>query len=176
MTVPQRILQNAYHVADIDEAIDRFHALWGLGPFLVRRHIQLAQVFYRGQPASLDISAAYVQAGDLQVELVMQHNDTPSAFRDAFAAHEEGFHHVAVMPADYAATLAHYAAQGFPVVTELRTASGRGASYVDTRPLLGHMIEVYPPGPGLTALYAEVARAAAEWDGRTLRMEVDPAG
>jgi hypothetical protein len=62
------------------------------------------------------------------------------------------------------------------VVTELRTASGRGASYVDTRPLLGHMIEVYPPGPGLTALYAEVARAAAEWDGRTLRVEVDPAG
>jgi hypothetical protein len=80
------------------------------------------------------------------------------------------------MPDDYAATLAHYAAQGFPVVTELRTASGRGASYVDTRPLLGHMIEVYPPGPGLTALYAEVARAAAEWDGRTLRVEVDPAG
>lgn len=175
MTFKHRIIQNAYHVADLDEAITRWHALWGIGPFIVRRHIVLPQVRYRGQPAELDISAAYVQSGDLQIELVTQHNDAPSAFRDSFAPMEEGLHHVAVVPDDYDALIAHYAALGFPVATELRTASGRGAAYVDTRRMLGHMVEVYWPSPGLTALYRDVADAARRWDGRQLVIEVDAA-
>jgi hypothetical protein len=171
-----RTVQNAYYVADLDGAIRRWHRLWGLGPFLVRRHIALAAVTYRGRPAPLDISAAYVQAGPVMVELVTQHDDSPSAFRDAFARHEEGFHHVAVIPEDYAGLLAHYAAMGFEVATELRTASGRGAAYVDTRPVLGHFVEVYQPTEGLLVLYREVERAAAGWDRRELVIEVDAAG
>ena len=53
--------------------------------------------------------------------------------------------------------------------------SGRGASFIDTRPLLGHMMEVYMPGEGIQNLYRTVADAAAQWDRRTLRIEVDPA-
>jgi hypothetical protein len=175
MNFRHRTIQNAYHVADLDAAIGRWHALWGLGPFLVRRHIVLPDVRYRGRAATLDISAAYVQAGDIQVELVQQHCGSPSAFRDMFAPGAEGLHHVAVIPDDYDALLAHYRAQGFEVATELRTASGRGAAYVDTRALLGHMVEVYWPSEGLDALYREVAAAACGWDGRQLRIEVDPA-
>jgi hypothetical protein len=171
-----RTIQNAYFVADLDAAIDRWHERWGLGPFFVRRHIELAHVRYRGKDASLDISAAYVQAGDIMVELVTQHDDAPSAFRDMFGTGQEGFHHVAVVPDDYDALLGRYAEAGFEVATELRTASGRGAAYVDTRPWLGHFVEVYWPTEGLSRLYREVAAAASSWDGRTLRIEADPAG
>ena len=170
-----KTIQNAYYVSDLDEAIGRWHHLWGIGPFFVRRHIVLPFVTYRGAPAQLDISAAYVQAGPIQVELVTQHNDAPSAFRDMFAVGQEGLHHVAVIPDDYHALIAHYAASGFPVATELRTASGRGASYVDTRPMLGHMTEIYPPSESLNALYRDVAAAAAAWDRKVLKIEVDPA-
>ena len=142
MHLPHRLIQNAYLVADIDEAIERWHRLWGLGPFFVRRHIALPLVRYRGAPSTLDISAVYVQAGPIQVELVQQHCSAPSAFRDMAAAGQHGLHHVAVIPHDHDAVVAHYAAQGFPVLTELRTASGRGASFIDTRPLLGHMVAV----------------------------------
>jgi hypothetical protein len=169
-----RTIQNAYYVCDIDAAIRRWHALWGIGPFFVRRHIDLPDVRYRGRPASLDITAAYVQAGSIMVELVTQHDDSPSAFRDMFSATQEGFHHVAVLPDNYDELLAHYVAQGFDVVTELRTASGRGAAYVDTRRMLGHMVEVYWPSDGLLKLYRDVAAAAEQWDGRDLIIEVDP--
>lgn len=175
MPFRHRIIQNAYYVSDLDTAIARWHALWGLGPFFVRRHIQLPQVRYRGRPSRLDISAAYVQAGDIQVELVTQHDDEPSAFRDAFGSQQEGLHHVAIVPDDYDALIAAYASQGYGVATELRTASGRGAAYVDTRALLGHMVEIYWPSQGLTALYRDVAAAAANWDGVALTIEVDPA-
>jgi len=175
MTFRHPIIQNAYFVDDLDAAIDHWHRLWGLGPFLVRRHIVLPLVLYRGAPAKLDISAAYVQAGPIQLELVTQHDLAPSAFRDAFPAGAQGFHHVAVIPDDYAALIAHYAQLGFPVATELRTASGRGAAYVDTRPMLGHMVEIYLPSDSLTKLYREVAAAAERWDGAQLTIEVDPA-
>jgi hypothetical protein len=167
-------IQNAYYVRDIDAAIRRWHALWGIGPFFVRRHIDLPDVRYRGRPARLDITAAYVQAGSIMVELVTQHDDAPSAFREVFSATQEGFHHVAVLPDNYDELLAHYAALGFEVVTELRTASGRGAAYVDTRTMLGHMVEVYWPSEGLLKLYRDVAAAAEQWDGRNLIIEVDP--
>ena len=85
MSFRHRTIQNAYVVADLDAAIERWHRLWGLGPFFVRRHIVLPQVRYRGRAAALDISAAYVQAGPIQVELVTQHDAAPSAFRDMFA-------------------------------------------------------------------------------------------
>ncbi len=174
MTLSHKIIQNAYYVVDLDQAIERWHRLWGIGPFFVRRHIVLGEVTYRGVPTQLDMSAAYVQAGALQIELVTQHNDAPSAFRDVFAPGQEGLHHVAVIPDDYLAMLAHYAALGYPVATELRTAAGRGAAYIDTRPLLGHMTEVYLPNDNLVALYREVAAGAASWDRRVLRIEVDP--
>lgn len=169
-----RTIQNAYYVRDVDAAIRRWHALWGLGPFFVRRHIALPMVLYRGAPAQLDITAAYVQAGPIMVELVTQHDDSPSAFREMFAADQEGFHHVAVLPDDYEQLLASYASQGYPVVTELRTASGRGAAYVDTRAMLGHMVEVYWPSAGLLQLYRDVQHAAERWNGRELVIEVDP--
>ena len=170
-----RLIQNAYVVNDLDDAIARWHALWGIGPFFVRRHIVMSQVMYRGQPSQIDMSAAYVQAGPIQVELVQQHCDSPSAFCDMFPRGQEGFHHVAMIPDDYERVLAWYAALGYPVASEVRTASGRGASFIDTRPMLGHMMEVYIPGEGIQNLYRTVADAAANWDRQQLRIEVDPA-
>ncbi len=175
MVFAHRIIQNAYVVDDLDEAITRWHGLWGIGPFFVRRHIALSSVRYRGEPAELDFSAAYVQAGPIMVELVAQHDARPSAFRDMYAPGQQGLHHVAVVPDDYDRLIAEYAASGFPLAGEMRTASGRGAAFVDTRAMLGHMTEVYLPSEGLEAVYREVAAAAASWDRRALTIEVDPA-
>ena len=167
----QHIVQLAYHVTDIDAAIVACHRRYGWGPFLLRRHLPLVDVRYRGALATLDISAAHAQAGPLQIELVTQHCDQPSTFRDAFAADREGLHHVALFPQDHDIMVAHYVAQGFAVTTELRTAEGRGASYLDTRATLGHMVEVYRVNASLHALYARVAQLADDWDGQTLAIE-----
>ena len=174
LSTPQRqhVVQIAYHVADIDAAVARWHRMLGVGPFLVRRHIALETVRYRGQPGTLDISAAHVQSGNVQIELVQQHGDAPSAFREMFAAGEEGLHHIALFPKDHDALVAHYAALGCAPTTELVTAEQRGATYVDARALTGHMIEIYRVNPSLFALYRVVAEAADNWDGRVLTFEL----
>ncbi len=167
-----RIIQNAYYVADLDHAITRFHNLWDLGPFFVRRHIGLENVLYRGEPAALDISAAYTQAGDIMIELVTQHNDAPSIFRDRFAAHESGFHHVALDFGDHDSQVESFNSRGFESVTSFRTNEGRGATYLDTFELLGHATEIYIVNDSLRALYAKVRDAASTWDGKDLSIDL----
>ena len=167
-----RIIQNAYYVADLDLAITRFHDLWDLGPFFVRRHIGLENVLYRGEPAALDISAAYTQAGDIMIELVTQHNDAPSIFRDRFAAHESGFHHVALDFGDHDSQVESFNSRGFESVTSFRTNEGRGATYLDTFELLGHATEIYIVNDSLRALYAKVRDAASTWDGKDLSIDL----
>jgi hypothetical protein len=167
-----RIIQNAYYVADLDLAITRFHDLWDLGPFFIRRHIGLENVLYRGEPAALDISAAYTQAGDIMIELVTQHNDAPSIFRDRFAAHESGFHHVALDFGDHDSQVESFNSRGFESVTSFRTNEGRGATYLDTFELLGHATEIYIVNDSLRALYAKVRDAASTWDGKDLSIDL----
>jgi hypothetical protein len=169
---PLQVVQNAYFVQDLDEAMERWHSTFGLGPFIVNRHIKLEQTFYRGAAIPLDISAAFVQSGDLQIELLCQHNSEPSAFRDMFARGQEGLHHVAVFAEDYAKVISDYQARGFAVASEIVAAGGMGAAFIDTRKLMGHMLEVYRVTDGLRAFYRLVAEAARDWDGRTLTVEI----
>ena len=166
-----RIIQNAYYVSDIDVAITRFHNLWGLGPFFVRRHIALENVTYRGSASELDISAAYTQSGDIMVELVTQHNDAPSIFRDRFAAHESGFHHVALDFGDHDTRVADFNEKGYESVTSFKTSEGRGATYLDTFELLGHATEIYIVNDSLKQLYSEVRLASETWDEQELVRE-----
>lgn len=167
-----RIVQNAYFVQDLDEAIERWHNAFGLGPFVVSRHLELEKALYRGAPVPLDISAAFVQAGELQIELLCQHDGGPSAFRDMFAPGEEGLHHVAVFPDDYDQVISAYKARGFDLALELQGADGLGAAFIDTRGVLGHMLEVYRVTEGLHKFYRFVADAARDWDGHNLMIEV----
>ena len=168
----ERIIQNAYHVSDIDRGIERWNRLWGLGPFFVRRNIGLQNITYRGKPSALEISAAYVQAGDIMVELVTQHNDAPSIFRDMYGPHEEGFHHVAIDFGDHDAQVKHYCDLGFEPASSFLTVEGRGATYMDTIAMLGHAVEVYIVNDSLIDLYKEVRSAAEKWDGRNMVIEL----
>jgi len=167
------IVQNAYYVQDLDEAIDRWNSAFGLAPFVVTRHLAFNRSMYRGSPAPLDISAAFVQSGDLQIELLCQHDSGPSMFHDMFAPGEEGLHHVAVFAGDYDRFISGYRSRGFELIAEVGNSDGLGAGFIDTRPLWGHLLEVYRDVPPMRAFYAMVANAARDWDGRTLKIEVN---
>ena len=167
------IVQNAYFVQDLDEAIERWHTTFGLGPFIVNRHLVLERSFYRGAPMPLDISAAFVQSGDVQIELLCQHGPEPSAFRDMFPHGEEGLHHVAVFPENFARVISDFQACGYAVASEIVVGEGLGAAFIDTRELLGHMLEVYRDNGSIQGFYGLVKNAARNWDGRTLIVDVN---
>jgi catechol 2,3-dioxygenase-like lactoylglutathione lyase family enzyme len=168
MTERIDIVQTAYFVSDIEAAAERLHALLGVGPFFVARNIPLVNVRYRGQPAELDHSSAYVQAGPVMLELVQQNGEYPSPFRDMYAPGESGIHHAAAFVEDLDATLKAYEREGFETALCAETSTGVRFAFVDTRPVLGHMLELYEESPAIRGFYALVADRAANWDGKEL--------
>ncbi|MEK9655575.1 MAG: hypothetical protein VW202_07700, partial [Halieaceae bacterium] len=93
-------------------------------------------------------------------------------FRDRFAAHESGFHHVALDFGDHDSQVESFNSRGFESVTSFKTSEGRGATYLDTFDLLGHATEVYRVNDSLRALYANVRSAAETWNGERLIVEL----
>ena len=70
-------VQIAYHVPDPEAAAERYAREHGWGPFFLMEHIALERSLHRGTPAKFDHSSAYGQAGELMIELITQHDDTP---------------------------------------------------------------------------------------------------
>jgi catechol 2,3-dioxygenase-like lactoylglutathione lyase family enzyme len=159
-------VQIAYVVTDIWEAAPQFAARFGAGPFFMSEHIPCTDVVHRGQPGTFDHSSAYGQWGRVMVELVMQHDNAPSAVRDMYAPGETGLHHLAYFVDDLDETALRLEAQGYPQA-QIATASGRTRfAFHDAVAQLGHMFELYQPSPGILGFYAKVAEAADGWDGR----------
>ncbi|MGC6328013.1 VOC family protein [Rhizorhabdus sp. FW153] len=161
------LMQAAFIVEDLDAAIDAWIKTTGIGPFFVVPHITLAELDYRGQPSrDLDFSVALAQSGGVQVELIQQHSDGPSAYRDLIAKGQQGFHHFCIYTSDYDATRDRYLATGAQSALDGLFGEVRFC-YIDTSPTIGCMIELVEEHPLESAFFARVAEAARDWDGVT---------
>ena len=163
-----QIIQNAYIVNDLEATCKRWNAIYGIGPFFIMEHIPLLEVVHRGNKIDLDITVAFSQSGDINIELIQQNNDGPSAFREMYAKGEEGFHHTAIICEDYEGDIAKFEAAGYPIAMRFQTGPDTSLCYTDTRPAVGHMIELYQDNPGLRGLYAMVREGAENWDGKDM--------
>lgn len=157
------IMQFAWVVSDLEAAARHWHATLGVGPFLVNRNIMLTEPRHRGAPSATRFSTAVAQSGEVQIELIEQHDDGPSIYRDTVPAGTAGLHHVAFIAEDFDAALAHYTEQGFPVGADGRFGDMRYA-YVDTSTALGHMVEIVEDKPAIRAFFGAVRKAAERWD------------
>jgi hypothetical protein len=158
------IVQMAWVVNDLEAAARKHSATFGYGPFMFNRHIRLSNPCHRGVSAQTDFSLAIAQAGDVQVELVQQHDDTPSVYRDIYVKGREGFHHVAVIVPNVDKEVARYQSLGFAVASTGRFGDAEFA-YVDTSPATGHMVELLPDNDTIRRFFGAVKRASETWDG-----------
>jgi glyoxalase/bleomycin resistance protein/dioxygenase superfamily protein len=87
--------QIAFVVRDLDGALRHWSERLGVGPFYMMRDLVPDGYRYREKPAPAPkITLALGFSGEFQVELIAQHDDHPSAYRDFLVAGREGFHHV----------------------------------------------------------------------------------
>jgi hypothetical protein len=158
-------VQAAYFVADAEAAARRWAREFGAGPFFLLEHVLLENVVHRGTPSTLDHTAAFGQLGSIMIELVQQHGEHPSVFRDMYAADEYGLHHMAYFAADFDAELARLRGLGCATAMTASTALGLRFAFADATAELGHMLEIYENDQGMRAFYAMVADATRDWDG-----------
>ena len=158
------IMQNGFVVADWHEAALHWAEHLGVGPFFVVKHIEFAECRYRGEATSIDMSVAIAYAGEFQIELVQQHNDAPSIYRDFLAANAPGLQHVGALTDDLDAALDRNDLRD-RIVQDGETAAGQRFAYVDTILHNGTMLEIIETDAAMRRGFDFMRNAAATWDG-----------
>ena len=159
------VRQLAYVVRDLNAALKYWTEVLKVGPFFVFEHCPLSNQMYRGSPANVDVTLALGNSGALQVELILQHNDSPSVYKEFLDAGREGVHHFGLMPTDYAATCAQYNALGHEAAFVCDIA-GAELTYFDTVATVGHFVELWEHKSIFTDLFDMVEDAAKDWNGK----------
>jgi methylmalonyl-CoA/ethylmalonyl-CoA epimerase len=159
------IMQLAYVPEDFDATLKFWIETVGAGPFFALDHVRLDDVKYRGAPVEIDFSMVIGYWGDLQIELIRQHNDAPSIYKAWRDDGAQGLHHVCILVDDMAHARAVCADAGAVVAQEGVVPNGGEVIYVDTGGGPGTMVEILKPGPGSREFFAMMRDAARGWDG-----------
>lgn len=159
------VMQLAYVPADFDGALKFWIETMGAGPFFALDHVALEDVKYEGAPAEIDFSMVIGYWGDIQIELIRQHNDTPSIYKAWRDEGREGLHHVCILVDDMAPARAAVAEAGARIAQEAKVPGGGEVIYVDTGGGPGTMVEILKSAPGGRDFFAMMREAARGWDG-----------
>ena len=150
--------QQAYLVDDLETACVEWSRLYGAGPFILVPHHRTDRFVYRGTDQEADVSYAFGYLGDMMIQFIQQHDDTPSIYRDMYRSDQTGFHHVGILVSDFPAARQRYIDLGFEVACELY-ADNVDAAYVDTRAVSGGFTEIHADPPHILKAFAHWRKA-----------------
>jgi hypothetical protein len=159
-----RLFQLGFVVDDLLGTAAHWARVFGVGPFHVLPPIE-QPCTYRGRESGVNVQVAIAQAGPVQVELIKQHCDRASVYRDLIEQGESGFHQLCTVTPAYDAKKAHYEQLGYELVSEM-VARGQHVAFFDTFDDFGFFTEVAEEVPGFLASLGAIAQTCAEWDGR----------
>lgn len=164
--LPGPIRQNGYVVRDLDAALASWLAL-GVGPWVTLGPMEQQGMVFRGDPTAPTLTLAFANSGDLQIELIHQADDAPSAYREFLGSGREGFHHLAWWAEDIAAAEAGARAAGWDIVLEGDSGGMARFFYAEAPEVAATMLEVMELNEMTRGLMDHVREAAETWDGAT---------
>lgn len=160
------IMQLAFVPADFDAAVKFWTEAVGAGPFFAIDHVKLKDVKYRGQPSDIDFSMMLGYWGEMQIELIRQHNDAPSIFKGWRDEGREGLHHVCMLVDDLAPAREACAESRLTVAQQAVVPGGGEVIYIDTGGGPGTIVEILKPAPGTREFFGMMRDAHRKWDGK----------
>ena len=154
----------------LEQAIEHWVKVRGVGPWYVASHPPVNDFIHRNVNGTLDFTFALAQAGAMQIELIVQHNDQPSTYLEFLTTTGGlgGLHHFAYWPEDMD--------QAFREATdvlgyELWTAGRIGAEgqfrYFLTQDHPGTVIEHANIRPATRSFFADMAERSRRFDPAT---------
>jgi methylmalonyl-CoA/ethylmalonyl-CoA epimerase len=160
------VMQLAFVPQDFDAALRHWTLTMGVGPFFSMEHISLPNCRYEGQPTDIDFSIAIAYWGDMQIELVRQHNDAPSIYKRWRDEGRQGLHHVCIVVDDMAEARRVCLAADARVAQEADVAGGGEVIYVDAGGGPGGLIELIQLPRATLEAFASMREVCSHWDGR----------
>ena len=160
------IRQNGYVVRDLEAAMQHWREVMGVGPFSHFPHLRPEDFVYRGRSSSPECSIAIAFSGDLQIELIQVHSDTPNLWKDFLDAGREGLQHVSAWTDDYDGALERITGAGHRCAQQGSLPGGIHFAYFETEAHPGTVFELsnLDTEPHRTTM-AALREAARTWDG-----------
>jgi hypothetical protein len=156
------IRQIGYIVPDLDAAMESWCAM-GVGPWFTMRNLEQKDCRYRGELSEPTISLALANSGPMQIELIQQHDDTPSIYREFVDAKTEGYHQLAWWVSDFDAMMEKAAGAGWPIVWSGEAGDVKFV-YFELEPRISTIVEVMELNDLTRGMAELVASAADGWD------------
>jgi len=160
------IVQFAYVVEDIDRAMMDFVDRLGVGPWSLRERFQPPQGRYRGAPTSPTFSLARAFSGHTMIELIEQHDDSPSVYHESDGPRRYGFHHWAILTTSFDNDVERYRSLGYDEAFSDLLPSGSRVAYMDSTRDVPGMIELVEHTEAQERRYTEIYETSVNWDGR----------
>jgi 4-hydroxyphenylpyruvate dioxygenase-like putative hemolysin len=133
------VYQLGYVVSDIERACKHYEAVFGTGPFSDVIDVNMDGAILRGKPVDTTIKVAFVESGDIQIELI-QPVEGKNLYTEFLETRGEGIHHLGYQVEDMAAMKAVFAGKvGEPIFH--RDMGIMEFAYYDTSEVGGLMIE-----------------------------------
>ena len=162
---PAAIYQIAYVVENLSAAMNNWLSQTSCGPFFLFEHFEFVEPVYRGEPTNLDISIALGYTGSLCIELIQQHDESPSVYLEEINRKGYGQHHLAILEPQVEQRISHYASEGSPCLFRGAFAMGVEVAYLDTRATLGCLLELVEDNEVSRAVLKDLQQAHEEWGG-----------
>ncbi len=155
---------------NIDESMAFYTDHFGVGPWFVMDQIALTNTAYLGAPCGITLSAALAAWGSMQIEIVQQHDDQPSIYRDWYSRDfaRDIQHHVAFWVDDFDEALQRADRRGFRVAQLGRLTRGAFA-YLAHPGNPDQILELTEQSAARRATNAAIAEAARDWSGEQPR-------
>ena len=160
------VAQFAYSVADVEREMLLYAKQLHIGPWFVLGPFQPPEGRHRGEPTAATFTIAHAFAGHAMLELIQQHDDSPSVFHEGAGPRTYGFHHWGMLTKAFDDDLARYAAAGYDEAYYDRFPNGSRVAYVDSLRDLPGMIELIEHTDAQERFYTAMYEAALDWDGR----------
>ena len=160
-----QIVQMAYVVPDIRDAMAWWIKECRVGPWFLVEHFAGPGQIYRGQPSLASVSIAMAFAGHMSIELIQPEDGHPSVYKDIIDRRGYGFHHIGIGVEDAGAERRACEARGYVTAFEAPVPSGGSVYYMDDGRNEPGMIELIPATPGFDDMLTRYWRASIDWNG-----------
>jgi methylmalonyl-CoA/ethylmalonyl-CoA epimerase len=147
----KKAVQIGIVVPNLERSTTLLKDLFGIGPFKVIEWPNRpdSKYWFRGREESIKLRQGFVQAGDVELELIQPLEGEQNAYRQFLNEHGGGIHHVLFEVDDMDSVVAALEPQGIKVL-QAGTGIRPGTRWVllDTFKLVGFLIELRHRAPG----------------------------
>jgi hypothetical protein len=165
LQAPGELFQFAYTTDDAHATALAWTATLGIGPWSVRGPFTATSGRYRGRMNEASLTVARTFNGGVMIELIQQHDEHASIFREAIQASGFGFHHVAIADHDFDKRAAVLQSAGGAPIFEDVLPTGARVAFFQGAPGFPALVELVELTPAQQAGYDSLHALCRGWDG-----------